>query len=220
MTMDLADRWALLRLWHFEAVESELEAAAVQVFTRTSYVSAPRGWRALSAPELTARLEQLLSAHYRARAFSMRGALDLSPVVPFGYDFEWVTRAEMAPERAPERADTAPWMFPRAKVNPALVERARAEVRRRRGEARPGSAGRWCDEAFTVFRVDEDDRWQLLRRYQHASLLAARHEQGERRGDAPAHGRGDGRPADERGRRRTSGAMAAVAGEGREAELP
>lgn len=133
----------------------------------------------------------------------MRGTLDLSPVVPFGYDFEWVTRGEMPGEPA---AASSPWMFPRAKVNPALVERARAEVRRRRGEPRPGSAGRWCDEAFTVFRVEEDGRWQLLRRYQHASLLAARH--GRRDGD------------DGRGRRRTSGAMAAMTGAGREAELP
>ena len=172
-----APGWELLRLWHSEALDSAVHDPRAVTFTRTSYVSAPSWWRSFSTEELVGRLEQLLLAHYRVRAASLQstgqGTGDLAQVIPFGFDYEWVTRADMP---AQPDFEAVPWMFPCALTHRHLFEIADREMDLARRVDRRGIDAQCYRGAFAVFRIDEDDTWHIIRHYKRAAMFAARYQ--------------------------------------------
>lgn len=167
------DAWALLRVWHLEAMETVIEHPAVCHFVRTSYVSVPTRWHALPLAEVARRVEMLLLAHYRIRAATLWTPEVDERMQPFAFDFEWVARADMPAQPV---AEGAPWLFPVAQVNPHLEDLAFEELSARREAARPGIASRCYDDAFAAVRVDVDDTWHMVRHADRAAMFAARHE--------------------------------------------
>jgi len=155
--------WVLLRVWHVEADASVIEKPYGMTATRTSYVSAPLGWRRLPQMKLVARLEQLLDAACRRRAATPR---------VFVFFYEWVERANAPGD---PRAAAEPWVLPHANAHAALVERACFEIDRRLRAPRNGIAARGYDDAFEVFAIDNDGRWRLLDVAERAAVLASRH---------------------------------------------
>ena len=117
--------WSLLRLWHVESLESVIEHPEGVIFTRTSYVTAPKRWRELPTEVLTARLEQLLNAAYRVRAGTLAGSGDDTQMLWFGFYFEWVDEGS-APADPDHRSSL--WTLPRANAHPNLVAKAHEEV--------------------------------------------------------------------------------------------
>jgi hypothetical protein len=165
--------WELLRLWHFEALDSLIHDPKAVTFTRTSYVSAPRRWKVFAVEELVGRLEQLLLAHYRIRTASLQGSGDVAQVVPFGFDYEWVTRADMP---AQPEFEAMPWMFPCATTHLHLFDIADRDMDMARRVDRLGIDSQCYRGAFAVFRIDEDDTWHIVRHYRRAAMFAARYQ--------------------------------------------
>lgn len=140
-------------------------------FTRTSYVSAPSFWREMSPVTLAGRIEQLLVAHYRIRAATLDTPPNGDRMLPFAFDFEWV---EDGPTSEADE-DAAPWLLPVARANEHLTETAYRELDGIRRVPRPGIAARCYEDAFTVFRIDEDDTWHHLRAHDRERMFEARY---------------------------------------------
>lgn len=158
-------RWPLLRLWHLETTADRPRGPTV---TRTSYVSTPPLWRTFPAAELARRVEQILDAHYQTRAAVLASPWDGARMLPFAYDFEWV-------EHGPNPADptpSEPWMFQLATRE--LAEIAFRAIDELRSAPRPGIAGRCYEDAFALFRVDDNDTWRVIRSIERPALFAAR----------------------------------------------
>jgi len=154
-------------------MECVIESPALASFARTSYISTPTCWRDLPPRQVATRIEHLLHAHYRIRAATLRTPEVDERMVPFAFDFEWTTRADI-PATPGVRSD--PWMFPYANRNPRLSEIASNELDARLQGARPGIESRCYRDAFEAFRVDEDDSWHIIDWRERASLFASRYE--------------------------------------------
>jgi hypothetical protein len=166
------ERWALLRVWHCEAMESVIDRDDPIHFTRTSYLSAPARWSGLPTKELARRVEIVLNASYKRRAWELRTAEDTNSLVPFAFYFEWVDRDDVG---ADPLASVAPFLYPCTVANPRLAEIAFRDLDALAQAARPGLASRCYAGAFSAFRIDVDDTWHLVRHDDRAALFAARH---------------------------------------------
>ncbi|MBA3397390.1 MAG: hypothetical protein H0T89_32490 [Deltaproteobacteria bacterium] len=165
-------RWQLLRVWHLEAMECVIDNPMLVSFTRTSYVSAPASWCQLAQPQLVARIEQLLGAHYRVRAETLRTPEVDERMMPFAFDFEWVGAGDQ-PANPGARAD--PWLLPCTSANARLVELASQELDAKLQAARWGIDSRCYADAFEVFRIDDDDAWHIIDWDDRAAMFAARY---------------------------------------------
>jgi hypothetical protein len=166
-------RWELLRVWHLEAMECVIHSPTPATFIRTSYISAPACWSAFPPRELATRIEHVLHAHYRVRAATLRTPDVDERMLPFAFDFEWVTRDDTA---GTAEAHSRPWLFPCAIENPRLSEIALHEIDAALRAARPGIDARCYGDAFEVFRVDEDDTWHIIDWDQRVAMFAGRYE--------------------------------------------
>ena len=171
MTTD-QPRWALLRVWHFEAMNSVIANPDVAHFTRTSYLTAPSRWRELPLPALASRVEQVLVASYKQRAAQLRTPDDPASLVPFAFFFEWVDRDDIPANPA---AQGDPFLYPCVAANPALGDIAYRDLDAIIKAARPGIASRCYDDAFSAFRIDENDSWHLVPYRDREALFEERH---------------------------------------------
>ncbi len=146
--------WALLRLWHVESLELVIDHPNAVSFTRTSYITTPERWRQLTQSELLARIEQLLNASYNRRNYLTAQSGDTTRMVPFVFYFEWVERGD-----SPGLADaiSKPWVLPKANAHQDLINRAFDEIDAKLRVSRPGIDSRAYRDAFSVFRIDEDE---------------------------------------------------------------
>jgi hypothetical protein len=168
-----SERWQLLRTWHLEAMECVIDSPTPATFTRTTYLSVPASWRSFTSRQLAARIEQALNAHYRIRWATLRTAEVDERIIPFAFDFEWVSRADLP---AVPNARSDPWTFPCAKDTQGLAEIAWREIDAKLQSVRPGIDARCYADAFEVFRVDEDDSWHIVDWNDRAAMFAARYE--------------------------------------------
>ncbi|HEY4055585.1 MAG TPA: hypothetical protein VGM39_03215 [Kofleriaceae bacterium] len=150
--------WELIRLWHFEMMEVVIDSPSGVHFVRTTYVSTPARWKDLAVPEIAARLEQLLDVHYRHRWHTMTiPGEPVERILPFGFDYEWVTRDDMPP-----RDSVAPFIFPVGRANPYLHKTIIDGMFEIVSKPRPGIAAECLLQAFDAFRIDADDSWHML----------------------------------------------------------
>jgi hypothetical protein len=89
----------------------------------------------------------------------------------FAFFYEWVERADVPADPA---AVSHPWFLPKAKAHPNLIERAYVELDETLQAARKGLDSKAYEDAFDAFRIDDDDRWQLIHD-DRAGLFASRH---------------------------------------------
>ena len=170
---NISQQWALLRLWHLEAMETVIADPGLVHFTRTSYLSAPIRWRALPMPELASRVEQVLAASYKLRGWELRTPDDPWSLVPFAFYFEWVDREDIP---ANPDATSDPFMYPCADANPVLSDLAIRDLDKILQDRRPGIAARCYQNAFSTFRIDEDDTWHLVDYGESEALFRTRYE--------------------------------------------
>jgi hypothetical protein len=164
--------WVLLRIWHLEAMETAVAEQMPSHFTRTSYLSAPTRWRELPVRDLAARIEQVLAASYKRRAWQLRTPEDPWSLVPFAFYFEWVGDTDTP---ANPSATSDPFIYPCANANPVLAQIAARDLDQLVQAARTGISSRCYEDRFSTFRIDEDDTWHLVPARESAALFQARY---------------------------------------------
>ena len=165
----MTDRWALLRVWHAEAMESVMRDPGGYVFSRTSFAAAPARWREIPPSELSRRVELLLDAHYVKRNATMVTPEDPNRMMLLAFAFEWVdhTTNPARPGGGPD-----PYVFAKT-AHPAVIDRACAEVTTLADGVLEGLDAKVWTSAFGVWRID-DDTWHLIKHQERAAMFAER----------------------------------------------
>lgn len=164
--------WALLRIWHVEMMDVAVGLAAGYRFMRTSFLSAPSGWRTMSTSDIAARVETVLAASYKLRNY-MRTDDDHSCMELLGFWFEWVEDADTAPDPT---ATTAPFLLPKTFADVGLARKVVADLDAKVQQPRLGLASHCYANGFERFRVDVNNDWLILDPAEAKALFAERHE--------------------------------------------